>query len=159
MYLQSGSCWTAKSIVCSVCSFFWFRLCILNTLRTEGAYRVFPNCTARAKGVRQSLVGQQLLDKHDVSALRARRPCDRGYVVNWDLQREIWSHTFTSLLDISPASSGLLLTEPLFSLPAMQDATQQVTLLLFLSSTEHALGSVQHQSVVCKTVIMGADGV
>ena len=101
----------------------------MNILHARYAYRVFPNCTARAKGVRQSLVGQQLLDKHDVSALRARRPCDRGYVVNWDLQREIWSHTFKSLLDISPASSGLLLTEPLFSLPAMQDATQQVTLL------------------------------
>lgn len=72
-------------------------------------------------------MGHQLLDKHDVSALRARRPCDRGFVVNWELQREIWSHTFTSLLDISTTNSGLLLTEPLFSLPAMQDATQQVS--------------------------------
>ena len=102
---------------------------LVSVLHARCAYRVFPNCTARAKGVRQNLVGHQLLEKYDVSALRARRPCDRGYVVNWDLQREIWSHTFTSLLDISPATSGLLLAEPLFSLPAMQDATQQVTLL------------------------------
>lgn len=108
---------------------FLARLCLTSLRHTGCAYRVFPNCTARAKGVRQTLVGQQLLDKHDVSAIRARRPCDRGYVVNWDLQREVWNHAFTSLLDISPASSGLLLTEPLFNLPAMQDATQQVSWL------------------------------
>ena len=70
--------------------------------------------------------------------------------MNWDLQREIWSHSFTSLLDISPASSGLLLTEPLFSLPAMQDATQQVTLLeLTVLEHENALGFMLYQSSAC----------
>ena len=90
-------------------------------------YRVFPNCTARAKGVRQNLVGQQLLEGQDVSALKVRRPVDRGYVVNWDLEREIWNHAFAILPSASPASCGLLLTEPMFLLPAMQEATQQVS--------------------------------
>ena len=88
--------------------------------------RVIPNCTARAKGVRQTLVGQQILQGQDVSALKVRRPVDRGYVVNWDLEREIWNHAFTQLLDVSPSSSGLLLSEPMFALPAIQEATQQV---------------------------------
>ncbi len=98
-------------------------------------FRVFPNGTARAKGVRQNLVGQQLLDGQDVSALKVRRPVDRGYVVNWELEREIWNHAFATLPKSSPAHSGLLLTEPLFSLPAMQEAVQQVG--SFNNCTDH----------------------
>jgi len=48
-------------------------------------------------------------------------------MVNWDLEREIWNHAFTNLSNAEPATSGLLLTEPMFSLPAMQEAVQQVT--------------------------------
>ncbi|KAL0034099.1 hypothetical protein WJX79_008766 [Trebouxia sp. C0005] len=87
---------------------------------------IFPNCTARAKGVRQNLVGQQLLEGQDVSALKLRRPVDRGYVVSWDLEREIWNHAFMMLSNAEPSTCGLLLTEPMFSLPAMQEAVQQV---------------------------------
>ena len=114
------------------------RMCVVQTLQDcaililtvahrSCRYRVFPNCTARAKGVRQNLIGQQLLEGQDISALKVRRPVDRGFVVHWDLEREIWGHAFANAIDVLPANSGLLLTEPLFSLPAMQDATQQVT--------------------------------
>lgn len=110
--------------------------------------QVFPNCTGRAKGVRQNLVGQQLLKGQDVSALKLRRPVDRGYVVNWDLEREIWNHAFTILSNAEPATSGLLLTEPMFSLPAMQEAMQQVVFEDFgfqsLCSCPAPLLSLQH---------------
>ncbi|MBA0578225.1 hypothetical protein Gorai_020522, partial [Gossypium raimondii] len=43
-----------------------------------------------------------------------------------DLQRDIWSHLFTSLLHVTPSSSSLLLTEPLFSLPSIQRSTDEL---------------------------------
>ena len=53
--------------------------------------RVFPNCTARVKGERSLLVGDQVLGVKDVASLALRRPVDRGYVTAWDVQRDVWS--------------------------------------------------------------------
>lgn len=39
--------------------------------------RVFPNAVGRAKGERQSFVGDQLLSYRDASSLVLRRPFDR----------------------------------------------------------------------------------
>ena len=47
--------------------------------------------TAKVKGEKQVLVGEEVLGCRDVSALVPRRPVDRGYVVAWDLQKEIWT--------------------------------------------------------------------
>ncbi len=49
------------------------------------AGRVFPNCTARPGGGKQ-LVGPQLLEAANVSGLTVRRPIERGYLTNPDLQ-------------------------------------------------------------------------
>eukprot|EP00951_Prasinocladus_malaysianus_P045425 scaffold604486_cov51-Prasinocladus_malaysianus.AAC.1 len=35
--------------------------------------------------------GDQLLDARDISCLAMRRPIDRGYVVNWETQLDIWT--------------------------------------------------------------------
>ena len=53
--------------------------------------RAVPNMTAKVKGEKQVLVGEEVLGCRDVSALVPRRPVDRGYVVAWDLQKEIWT--------------------------------------------------------------------
>ncbi|TYJ25331.1 hypothetical protein E1A91_A07G042600v1 [Gossypium mustelinum] len=62
----------------------------------------------------------------DLTSAAIRRPIDRGYLINPDLQRDIWSHLFTSLLHVTPSSSSLLLTEPLFSLPSIQRSTDEL---------------------------------
>ncbi len=49
--------------------------------------------------------------------MNLRRPVDRGYVVNWDLQREIWDHVFAKVLKINPKNCHLVLLEPPFNLP------------------------------------------
>jgi hypothetical protein len=50
---------------------------------------VFPNASAKLKGERGTFLGEAMLGMRDVSAVSLRRPVDRGYVVGWELQREI----------------------------------------------------------------------
>lgn len=71
-------------------------------------------------------------DPIDLTSAAVRRPIDRGYLINPDLQRDIWAHLLSSLLFPQrpnlggPSHSSLLLTEPLFSLPSVQRATDEL---------------------------------
>ena len=56
---------------------------------------MFPNASAKLKGERQGFVGEAMLDVKDVSTLSLRRPVDRGFVVAWDLQRDILARWVT----------------------------------------------------------------
>mmetsp|Transcript_22793 Transcript_22793/g.57969 ORF Transcript_22793/g.57969 Transcript_22793/m.57969 type:complete len:468 (-) Transcript_22793:233-1636(-) len=103
--------------------------------------KVFPNCTAKPKGERQMYVGDMLLDCKEISQLNLRRPFDRGYLVGWDLEREIWGHAFKAVLGLNlggrsgmgggmggltPRECGLVLTEPMFNFPVLQSTTEQI---------------------------------
>lgn len=57
---------------------------------------------------------------------RACTAVARGYVVNWKLQQQIWDRVFKSVLHVPTRGCNLLLTEPPFTLPALQDAELQV---------------------------------
>lgn len=50
----------------------------------------------------------------------------RGFLVNSELEREIWARAFRSVIKVDPASSSLLLTEAPFALPAIEELTAQV---------------------------------
>ena len=54
----------------------------------------------------------------------------RGFLVNPELEREIWARAFRSVVKVDPASSSLLLTEAPFALPAVEELTAQVLLPL-----------------------------
>ncbi|CAM8925553.1 unnamed protein product [Rhodiola kirilowii] len=63
----------------------------------------------------------------DLTSAAIRRPFDRGQLINADLQREIWSHLFSSpFLNVTPSTSTLLLTQPLFALPSLQRAVDEI---------------------------------
>lgn len=76
----------------------------------------------------QFYVGDQLLDARDVSQLTMRRPFDRGYLVNWELQSEILGRALRALLRANPSECGLVMTEPLFNFPQIEGTTEQVRL-------------------------------
>ena len=78
------------------------------------------------KGQRSALIGDQILDCQDISSLSLRRPIDRGFIVNIDMQRDIWTRAFRNVLRVKPSDCGLVLTEPLFNLPAIRDSMAQV---------------------------------
>ncbi|KAK6248369.1 hypothetical protein QUC31_019934 [Theobroma cacao] len=89
---------------------------------------VIPNCLYRPLTSKKFLHPTTTLSSttEDLTSAAIRRPIDRGYLINPDLQRDIWSHLFTSLLHVTPSSSSLLLTEALFSLPSIQRSTDEL---------------------------------
>jgi len=88
--------------------------------------KVMPNCITRAKNERKNFIGDQISECTDTSSLFFRRPFEKGYVTNWEVQKEIWSRAFQKLLCIRPSEWSLLMTEPLFNPTAIQVATYEV---------------------------------
>ncbi|PRW33824.1 Actin-related 6 [Chlorella sorokiniana] len=101
----------------------------MGSARQADTPKVFPNASAKLKGERQTFVGEAMLGMKDVLALSLRRPVDRGYVVDWSLQREILARALKGLLGgLSASSCGLVLTEPYLNLPALREAAVRMAL-------------------------------
>lgn len=54
---------------------------------------VIPNCMARSRDKRV-WVGSQLENCKDFGEMVFRRPVEKGYLVNWEAEKEIWDSTF-----------------------------------------------------------------
>jgi hypothetical protein len=63
----------AKAVMCIICC----RRKLSPSCALLLLSRVFPNCTAKAKGERQVYVGQQLLEARELGGMVVRRPIDR----------------------------------------------------------------------------------
>ncbi|KAI1166654.1 actin family [Nemania serpens] len=90
--------------------------------------RVIPNCIARDRDGR-TYVASELSQCADFSEAVFRRPVEKGFIVNWEAQKEIWEREF---LDPSapqrcdPAETRLLLAEPSNALPILQANCDQM---------------------------------
>ena len=49
-------------------------------------------------------------------------------MVNWDMERAVWGRAFSNVVSVEPRSCGLVLTEPPFNLPSIQDTQLQASL-------------------------------
>lgn len=54
---------------------------------------VIPNCMARSRDKRV-WVGGQLENCKDFGEMAFRRPVEKGYLVSWEAEKEIWDSTF-----------------------------------------------------------------
>ena len=92
--------------------------------------RIAPNCAVKTKNNKQRLVGEELEQfVGDLSGLVYRRPFDKGYLINWDLQKEIWDFEHAQKrinAKIDPSSTKLLMTEPLFTPDILAKISNQV---------------------------------
>ncbi|KAI0997903.1 Actin-related protein 6 [Podosphaera aphanis] len=90
--------------------------------------RLIPNCIARDRDKRV-FIGSQLATCQFFSEMVVRRPVEKGYVVDWEAQREIWDLEFcdvTAPLHCDPAETGLVLTEAPNALPVLQTNCDQI---------------------------------
>lgn len=90
--------------------------------------RLIPNCIARDRD-RKIYIGSQLDSCKDFGDIAFRRPVEKGYIVNWEAEKEIWEHEFFDTkapLHCDPTETGLLLTEAPNALPVLQSNCDQV---------------------------------
>ncbi|THC95756.1 hypothetical protein EYZ11_004753 [Aspergillus tanneri] len=100
------------------------------------ACSAIPNALTKTRG-NQVYVGSQL-STHvtDWNELMFRRPVEKGYIVNWEAQKEIWEHSFfdekvvraKELRIASPEETTLLLTEAPNALPALQKNADEIVM-------------------------------
>lgn len=78
---------------------------------------------------RKVYVGSELEKCKDFGDISFRRPVEKGYIVNWESEKEIWEHEFfdeKAALHCDPTETGLILTEAPNALPALQSNCDQV---------------------------------
>jgi actin-related protein len=88
---------------------------------------VAPNCAVRPKREKRLFVADQMLSLPDFSNLFYRRPHDRGFVVDWELQTQVWERLFSvATLGVRTEDARIVLTEPLFAPAGVRRATNEV---------------------------------
>ncbi|KAK1659138.1 actin-like protein arp-6 [Colletotrichum godetiae] len=90
--------------------------------------RVIPNCIARDRA-RKVYVASDLDKCRDFGEIQFRRPVEKGYIVNWEAQKEIWDHEFfddKAAQKCDPSETRLLLAEQPNSLPTLQANCDQI---------------------------------
>ncbi|KAM3077748.1 Actin-related protein 6 [Clarireedia jacksonii] len=90
--------------------------------------RIIPNCMARDRD-KKVYIGSQLENCKDFGEIVFRRPVEKGYLVNWEAEKEIWEHEFfdkKAPLHCDPRDTGLILTEAPNALPALQTNCDQM---------------------------------
>lgn len=89
---------------------------------------VVPNSIARTR-LKKTFVAAEIDQCRDFSEIQFRRPVERGYVVNWEAQKEIWDRQFfdgKAPLKCDPGETRLVLAEPPNSLPTLQANCDQI---------------------------------
>ncbi|XP_055947312.1 actin-related protein 6-like isoform X2 [Argiope bruennichi] len=95
---------------------------------TDSEPRFIPNCITKAKSERRrQFIGTQLDECKDFSGLYYSYACTRGYVLNWDVEKQIWDHIFgPDHFKVDFKETCLIVTEPYFSFQSMQEAMVEV---------------------------------
>ncbi|PYI12078.1 actin family protein [Aspergillus sclerotiicarbonarius CBS 121057] len=105
-------------------------------LKALSACSDMPNAIVKTRG-NKIYVGSQL-NTHvtDWNEMTFRRPVEKGYIVNWEAQKEIWEHSFfdektvrsKDLRITDPEETTLLLTEAPNALPALQKNADEIVM-------------------------------
>ena len=76
---------------------------------------------------RRNFISNQVDECKDLSGLFYLLPFQKGYLVNWDTQRQIWDYVFgEDTLCVKPPDLSLIFTEPLFNFTSIQDTLNEI---------------------------------
>lgn len=90
--------------------------------------RVMPNAIMKAKSERRRpFVGDQVDDCRDNSALFYILPYQKGYLVNWDVQKTVWDYMFgKDVFQVNHSNTTMIVTEPYFNFTSIQEAMCEI---------------------------------
>lgn len=125
---------------------------------------VVPNCQFRSKTNRmKTFTANQLDEIKDPSGLFYILPYQKGYLVNWDVQRKVWDHLFgKEMFKVDFAESSIVITEPYFNFSSIQESMNEILFeeYQFQSALRINAGSLSahhyflsHPSEICSLVV------
>lgn len=120
--------------------------------------KIIPNCKMKVKSERQrQYIGDQIDDCKDCSGLYYILPHQKGFLINWDTQREIWEYLLNyKFKNLDPKETNIILTEPYFNFKPIQNNTDEVLFEEYgfnaiLRTNTGYLSSIRHKSINSKT--------
>lgn len=75
---------------------------------------------------RRPFIGDQIDECRDASGLFFILGFQRGYLTNWDVQKTLWDHMFSADCTSTNFSEPLIITEPQFNFPSIQEAITEI---------------------------------
>lgn len=95
-----------------------------------------PNTLAKTRGNRIYTGSQLNTQVTDWNEMMFRRPLEKGYIVNWEAQKEIWEHSFFDEKTVrskemriaTPEETTLVLTEAPNALPVLQKNADEMVM-------------------------------
>ncbi|KAJ3711728.1 actin-related protein Arp6 [Lentinula raphanica] len=109
-----------------------------NDSTEEQSVKLVPNAIVRSKGDKATYFGHQIANCKDYSSLHYRLPFEKGFIVDWDAQKAIWDGIFSQeVLGVDSTESSLILTEPYFNLPNIQEIYDQFVFEEYEFSSYH----------------------
>ena len=89
---------------------------------------VMPNAIMKAKSERRRpFIGNQIDECRDASSLFYILGFQKGYLVNWDVQKTVWDHLIgKDCLGINVGRMNVVVTEPLFNFRSVQEAMSEM---------------------------------
>lgn len=95
---------------------------------TDTEPRIIPNWIARPKYDRQTnYIGTDISSITDMAGLYSILAFQKGYLVNWDVERQIFEHILgPSLLNANPQELNLTFTEPPLNFSSIQDTMDEI---------------------------------
>nr|XP_019964923.1 PREDICTED: actin-related protein 6-like [Paralichthys olivaceus] len=89
---------------------------------------VISNCQFRSKTSRlKTFTANQLDEIKDPSGLFYILPFQKGYLVNWDVQRKVWDHLFgKEMFKVDFADTSIVITEPYFNFTSIQESMNEI---------------------------------
>ncbi|CAJ0959672.1 unnamed protein product, partial [Mesorhabditis belari] len=101
----------------------------------DGECRTVPNAVFKSRTDRKrAYISDQLDELNERTGLFYSLPCERGYLVNWDIQRQIWEHLFTGY---QPSETRIALSDPIYTVPAINDYSGEILFEDFGFSAVH----------------------
>lgn len=95
----------------------------------QNQIRSIPNSIFKSKVERRksAFISSQIESCKDHSGLFYMLPFQKGYLVNWDVQRQVWDHAFgKEELNIKPGETSIILTEPHFNFSTIQEGMNEL---------------------------------
>ncbi|CAG2100522.1 unnamed protein product [Medioppia subpectinata] len=96
-------------------------------LSTDTEPKLIPNCISKVKSERRRpFIGDQMEDCKDYSQMFYLIPFSKGYLVNWDLERQIWDYVFKTKLKTDFSDTTLIMTEPTLNFKPIQENMTEI---------------------------------